>query len=693
MRPWGGLWSRWDSSVRRCGVEGAPSRVKAGLALLAVGAVAASAALGAPAAAATQTGGKLIVVGNDPAIRSDVQHDGLYVMNADGSGLRQVTSSYFDQNPYWSPNGRWIAYEAGSDVDVVAIVREDGSGRRVLGRGSYAGTRSPWSPNGRKVAWGGCGGVCVMDLATSRVRRIRLGADDSDGFAWSKDGKELAAVDGDGRLVLVDVGSGAVARVLAPAGGFPVWSSDGRELAFLSRGRLEVTSAMGGTPRVIARNVARPPEWSPRGRLLLFVAGRVGLHRVEVASAEGENHPRVLAADADGATAWSPDGATIVFTRTRLFLGGSDVWTVGREGGGARQVTNAFPTGVGYDEPDWTSGSLPVRPQAPPPDMVVITPSSERNIEWVDGLSPSGTPDSVAYSNQILCNPVSETTSNSFMVWTPATGGVATNESGCNEDVVDEWAMSPTLFAWLISAELGPEQDTVSVSGVDGQAGEDGSWTTATDDGDIGYENDLGELTGGSMLTFQSTSESVGRQLWRIADGSPPHAVRIPLPPDATDTLDVANGRIALDTSAGGVVVLTADGTVVCRLPPLTTKGLPVDAKLGDDVIGAAVGPATGPTLDVYRVNDASLLTQLPLAHASGPPTLLSVSDDYAAYTSGIELHLLRLRDGADRVLDLPGQAGAVDALITSAGLFVSYNQAYDPDPGRIFFVPSAGLP
>ena len=112
-------------------------------------------------------------------------------------------------------------------------------------------------------------------------------------------------------------------------------------------------------------------------------------------------------------------------------------------------------------------------------------------------------------------------------------------------------------------------------------------------------------------------------------------------------------------------------------------------AALGDDVVGAL----SGTTLRIYRTDDGSPLEQLPLASTSGPPTLLSVDGDYAVYTTGIELHLLRLRDGLDQVLELPGQAGPVDALLTSAGLFVSYDQAYDTQSGRLLFVPKMNLP
>lgn len=58
----------------------------------------------------------------------------LYIINADGSGKRQLTSDVSIEGlPAWSPDGQWIAYlsNAGGNWGIWAI-RADGSGRRQL---------------------------------------------------------------------------------------------------------------------------------------------------------------------------------------------------------------------------------------------------------------------------------------------------------------------------------------------------------------------------------------------------------------------------------------------------------------------------------------------------------------------------------------------------------------------------------
>jgi Tol biopolymer transport system component len=667
------------------------------------------AAAGAPgldaAASAPQTSGKLVVVGRDPApMTYELAHDGLYVVNADGTGLRQVTHSISDEEPHWSPDGRWIAYVSSSSVDVVAIVRNDGSRRRVIGRGATffhtLDTPSPWSPDGSELAWGGCGGLCIVDLASSRLRRIPLGGDDSSGYAWAPDGRALAAVDHDGRLVVVGADGGAAPIVLAAAGSSPSWSPDARQVAFLVKDRLEVVAAAGGVAGTVARNVVGRPRWSPRGRLLLFVTRKSGAAagRVRVADLAARYKKRIVVRNSNGDASWSPDGSAIVYTRNRWPSAPfeSDMWTVRQDGGGAREVTSAFPTGVEYEDVEWAAGSLSVASSVPPNLLSLATAAELKLVDRVDGVTRAGTADSVAYAGETLCDANAETTSGSFSVWTPATQSIVTTSSPCQDFQVDEYAVTPTLAAWSIPPNIGFE-GTVGVSRSGVVEGEIGAWSAATEEVDIGYRNDLGNLVGdGSVVTFETWLNDGSLGLWRIADGSPPHAVPIPLPSDAAQSLDADGGRILLLTSAGGLVVLTTDGTVVSRIPPFLPRpvsAISPNASRNAKIGGGVVGTVAGTTLRVYRTDDASPIAKLVLAHGSGSPRLLSIDDEYAAYASGIELHLMRLRDGLNRVLDLPGEAGPIGALLTSAGLFISYDRAYDRQPGRILFVPAANLP
>lgn len=76
----------------------------------------------------------------------------LYVVRADGCGLRRVTRSGAG-NPSWSPDGRWIAFDT-SGAGEIWKVHPDGSGlSRLIGGGEVRASSPVWSPNGARIAF------------------------------------------------------------------------------------------------------------------------------------------------------------------------------------------------------------------------------------------------------------------------------------------------------------------------------------------------------------------------------------------------------------------------------------------------------------------------------------------------------------------------------------------------------------
>ncbi len=84
----------------------------------------------------------------------------IYIADADGSGLRRLTAAgNVSQQPRWSPDGRWIAYQkaGGFGYPKIVLVRPNGSGRHDLTVPAEGfGGGMVWSPDsqGLMIAYG-----------------------------------------------------------------------------------------------------------------------------------------------------------------------------------------------------------------------------------------------------------------------------------------------------------------------------------------------------------------------------------------------------------------------------------------------------------------------------------------------------------------------------------------------------------
>jgi DNA-binding SARP family transcriptional activator len=76
----------------------------------------------------------------------------LHIINADGSGLRQLTGGEMpDIGPAWSPDGQWIIFTYG---DALWLVRPDGSEpHALLAVRDFHLSRAVWSPDSQRIAF------------------------------------------------------------------------------------------------------------------------------------------------------------------------------------------------------------------------------------------------------------------------------------------------------------------------------------------------------------------------------------------------------------------------------------------------------------------------------------------------------------------------------------------------------------
>jgi len=169
--------------------------------------------------------------------------------------------------------------------------------------------------------------------------------------ALSPDGKLLAYASdrgGDGNLDIYvqQLGGGAPIRLTRGPldNSEPDFSPDATKVAFRSErdgGGVYVVSALGGEPRLLAKD-GRRPRFSPDGSLIAYWVGeqQINTGKIYVISSAGNVPPRQLQADVPIANypIWAPDGKHILFSAVQSgvpFVQAFDWWVASIDGGSA----------------------------------------------------------------------------------------------------------------------------------------------------------------------------------------------------------------------------------------------------------------------------------------------------------------------------------------------------------------------
>jgi WD40-like Beta Propeller Repeat len=200
------------------------------------------------------------------------------VVSQDGvnrSVVARNASPYF----HWSPTGEWIAY-ADPTFTRIWLVRPDGSDRHLAisglspRSGGFGQPDFSWSPDGRQIAF--IAGsperlAVVVERVDGTMRRSIVTGPHLYDAQWSPDGQSIAFLR-NGTLVVRQLATGAETPV-AHGAFAEQWSPDGRWIAYLTiridrdgigRGTVDVV-ARDGTQRHEIAMLHKPeaPVWGP----------------------------------------------------------------------------------------------------------------------------------------------------------------------------------------------------------------------------------------------------------------------------------------------------------------------------------------------------------------------------------------------------------------------------------------------
>ncbi|MFN0123809.1 MAG: winged helix-turn-helix domain-containing protein, partial [Blastocatellia bacterium] len=328
------------------------------------------------------------VTGTVPS--SKASHE-IAVANIDGSSQVRLTNNHsLDADPFWSPDGKHIAFTCFPDGFVdgepgnpeVCVMNADGSDVTRLTNNPAEDNSPLWSPDGTRIAFfsrrnckDGTSAIHVMNADGSNAMRLTECQIFGAGASWSPDSRKLLYTSNrDGNIEIYAINTDPshqtnITKNLAEDSD-PGWSHDGRHIAFISnregRSSLFVMDADGGNQRKLVIDIASRPSWSPDDRRIAFGANWAGNLDVYVANADGSGIVQLTHTPANEDTpVWSPDGAKILFCSYDNKI--NQLFVMSADGNGVTRISNS-PEHEGFH--DWS----------PDGKQIVFTRSRNRSV-------------------------------------------------------------------------------------------------------------------------------------------------------------------------------------------------------------------------------------------------------------------------------------------------------------------------
>lgn len=224
--------------------------------------------------------------------------DQLYMMNPDGTMIKQISSGEFSHRAgRWSPDASKIVCNTDQNITTAGmqmiVMNSDGTNRKLLGIGS----QMSWSPDGNKIVFMYWPSAELGDLTTyiykinpdgTSIIQLTDNDGDWDGTPnWSPEGNLIAFASSRdysspgtfSELYIMNAdGSGQYRLTFTDSitNTNPTWSPDGEKIAFSYNGKIGIVNQDGSDMKILANlSTGGLISWSPDGTRLAFGAGQI----------------------------------------------------------------------------------------------------------------------------------------------------------------------------------------------------------------------------------------------------------------------------------------------------------------------------------------------------------------------------------------------------------------------------------
>jgi dipeptidyl aminopeptidase/acylaminoacyl peptidase len=226
-----------------------------------------------------------------------------------------------------------------------------------------------YSPDGKRIVFVRDGELVIANANGSGQRALAAADDQRSDPSFAPSGQRLLFVSAVSKGIVTSDLSGNHIRIVTPVSGdHPVWSPGGGRILFDHGSSIWTVRTGGENPQLLIPN-ASMPDWSPDGRAIVYVCGRLaglcvahpnGTHRRRIYGTypnSGVPYPPKGFAPVENVdqAVWSPDGTAIGFATTG-YDGNSDpyIMRVPAQGGrvhvlwGAQTDTGGTDQGIAW---------------------------------------------------------------------------------------------------------------------------------------------------------------------------------------------------------------------------------------------------------------------------------------------------------------------------------------------------------